>query len=70
MLGMHADDTQRDGELGATDEGRHDDVAVEAWWWWGHNTDASIGLYVGFELRGRRFDYWAGLVREGHASWA
>ena len=23
------------------------------------------GLFVGLELRGRRFDYWAGLVRRG-----
>lgn len=47
------------------DEGRHADVAVEAWWWWGHTADATAGLFVGFELRGRRFDYWAGLVRAG-----
>ena len=26
---------------------------------------ARLGVFVGFELRGRRFDYWAGLVREG-----
>jgi len=49
----------------AADEGRHADVAVEAWWWWGANADATAGIFVGFELRGRRFDYWAGLVREG-----
>lgn len=47
------------------DELRHPDVAVEAWWWWAWSADASVGLFVGFELRGRRFDYWAGLVREG-----
>lgn len=47
------------------DELRHDDVAVEAWWWWAHTADCSAGLFVGFELRGRRFDYWAGLVRAG-----
>ncbi|HSB85744.1 MAG TPA: hypothetical protein VLD86_05515 [Ilumatobacteraceae bacterium] len=47
----------------AADEARHRDVAVEAWWWWGWNTDATSGAFVGFELRGRRFDYWAGLVR-------
>jgi hypothetical protein len=47
----------------AADEARHADVAVEAWWWWGSNLDASAGVFVGFELRGRRFDYWAGLVR-------
>jgi len=40
-------------------------VAVEAWWWWGWAADATAGLYVGLELRGRRFDYWAGLVRRG-----
>jgi len=50
----------------AADEARHADVAVEAWWWWGWNVDASAGVFVGFELRGRRFDYWAGLVRRGH----
>jgi hypothetical protein len=49
----------------AADEGRHPDVAVEAWWWWGWNADASAGLFIGLELRGRRFDYWAGLVRRG-----
>lgn len=49
----------------AADEGRHDDVAVEAWWWWGSNVAATAGVFVGFELRGRRFDYWAGLVRRG-----
>lgn len=50
------------------DEARHDDCAVEAWWWWGSGTLAgggAAGLFVGLELRGRRFDYWAGLVREG-----
>lgn len=47
------------------DELEHRDVAVEAWWWWGWSADASAGLFVGFEVRGRRFDYWAGLVREG-----
>jgi hypothetical protein len=47
------------------DELRHPDVAVEAWWWWGWTADAAVGLFVGLELRGRRFDYWAGLVRAG-----
>lgn len=47
------------------DELRHPDVAVEAWWWWAHTADAAVGLYVGLELRGARFDYWAGLVRAG-----
>ncbi len=47
------------------DELRHGDVAVEAWWWWGWSPEADAGLFVGFELRGRRFDYWAGLVRHG-----
>jgi hypothetical protein len=47
------------------DEARHRDVAVEAWWWWGWNAQADVGLFVGLELRGRRFDYWAGLVRRG-----
>ncbi len=27
--------------------------------------DGVAGAFVGFELRGRRYDYWAGLVREG-----
>ncbi len=51
--------------LTAADEGRHRDVSVEAWWWWAWADDASAGLFVGFELRGSRFDYWAGLVRAG-----
>jgi hypothetical protein len=53
----------------AADERRHAGVGVESWWWWGSSTDPStgalVGVYVGIELRGRRFDYWAGLVREG-----
>jgi hypothetical protein len=49
----------------AADEARHTDVGVEAWWWWGWNPEATAGLFVGLELRGRRFDYWAGLVRRG-----
>lgn len=40
-------------------------MAVEAWWWWGSTPAADVGLFVGLELRGRRFDYWAGLVRRG-----
>ena len=56
------------------DELRHPDVAVEAWWWWGSSlastaadapTEGIAGVFVGLELRGNRFDYWAGLVREG-----
>lgn len=55
------------------DELRHADVAVEAWWWWGWSIDATAdathrattGVFVGLELRGNRFDYWAGLVRTG-----
>lgn len=47
------------------DELRHVDVAVEAWWWWGWSTDFTTGVFVGLELRGTRFDYWAGLVRPG-----
>ena len=49
----------------AADETRHADVAVEAWWWWGCNAAHTTGVFVGLELRGRRFDYWAGLVRRG-----
>ena len=45
------------------DEERHADVAVEAWWWWGAADDFTAGVFVGFELRGTRFDYWAGLIR-------
>ncbi len=47
----------------AADEGSHADVAVEAWWFWGADAGGAGGLFVGFEARGRRFDYWAGLVR-------
>lgn len=46
------------------DEGRHPNAAVEAWWWWGASADLQVGVFVGFELRGNRFDYWAGLVRD------
>lgn len=45
------------------DERRHPDVAVEAWWFWGHTADASAGVFVGLELRASSFDYWAGVVR-------
>jgi hypothetical protein len=31
----------------AADEGRHPDVAVEAWWWWGWNAPATAGVFVG-----------------------
>lgn len=48
------------------DELRHADAPVEAWWWWGASTEPDLaGVVVGLELRGRRFDYWAGLVRAG-----
>jgi len=47
------------------DELRHADVAVEAWWWWGWTPEIDLGWFVGLELRSQRFDYWAGLVREG-----
>ena len=40
-------------------------MAVEAWWWWGWTPDLEVGFYVGLELRGHRFDYWAGLVQRG-----
>ena len=46
------------------DELRHD-APVECWWWWGYTPLATAGWYVGLELRGQRFDYWAGLVRAG-----
>lgn len=45
------------------DEHRHPDAAVEAWWWWGAAADLRAGVFVGLELRGSRYDYWAGLVR-------
>lgn len=47
------------------DELRHEGATVEAWWWWAWTADAQTGLFAGLELRGRRFDYWAGLVRAG-----
>lgn len=47
----------------AADERRHADAAVEAWWWWGRSAEHDAGIFVGLELRGDRFDYWAGLVR-------
>lgn len=51
------------------DELRHPDAAVEAWWWWGRSSSGHhvgvSGVFVGFELRGSRYDYWAGLVRDG-----
>jgi hypothetical protein len=49
----------------APDELRHEGATVEAWWFWGHAADASVGVFVGIELRGSTFDYWAGLVRAG-----
>ena len=45
------------------DEARHPSASVEAWWWWGAAADFSAGVFVGLELRGNQFDYWAGLVR-------
>lgn len=36
---------------------------MEAWWWWGTSNDGDAGVFVGLELRGARFDYWAGLIR-------
>ncbi|MCU1395464.1 MAG: hypothetical protein JWM34_3892 [Ilumatobacteraceae bacterium] len=45
------------------DEQRHPDAAVEAWWWWGAAADLRAGCFVGFERRGNRYDYWAGLVQ-------
>ncbi|MFM7045062.1 MAG: hypothetical protein ACKOYG_05860, partial [Ilumatobacteraceae bacterium] len=53
----------------ARDEARHPMSPVEAWWWWGGVFDAAgeptLAWFVGLELRGRRFDYWAGLARIG-----
>jgi hypothetical protein len=47
----------------AADESEHSGVAVEAWWFWGFAEDHRAGVFVGMELRGRRYDYWAGLIR-------
>ena len=47
----------------AADETEHPAVAVEAWWFWGLSDDRSSGVFVGMELHGRRYDYWAGLIR-------
>ena len=48
----------------AADEGEHLGSPVEAWWFWGVAADRRAGVFVGLELRGgRRYDYWAGLVR-------
>jgi hypothetical protein len=52
------------------DELRHHGAPVEAWWWWGGSSPSDgggqlAGVFVGIELRGSRFDYSAGLVREG-----
>jgi hypothetical protein len=47
----------------AADEGEHPGSPVEAWWFWGVAADRRAGVFVGLELRGRRYDYWAGLVR-------
>ena len=47
------------GSIAAADEARHPDCAIEAWWWWGAGEVTGIGtvgLFVGFELRGARFD--------------
>ncbi len=53
------------GELTAADELAHADVAVEAWWWWAWDAAGTTGVFVGLELHGERFDYWAGVVRPG-----
>jgi hypothetical protein len=47
------------------DELRHPDVAIESWWWWACDVEATVALFVGLELRGQRFDYIAGLARAG-----
>ncbi len=54
-----------DNRWHAFDEERHASAAVEAWWWWGASGAGDVGVFVGLELRGDRFDYWAGLVRVG-----
>ena len=70
---MEDAELRRVDELRDEDELRHGDAPVEAWWWWGsgvvpadeHSDAQRVGAFVGFELRASRFDYWAGLVREG-----
>ena len=57
--------TSSDASWSAADEARHRGEPVEAWWWWGAAVDQTAGVFVGLELRGDRFDYWAGLVRVG-----
>jgi len=49
--------------LSESDETRHPNSPAEAWWWWGVSSDRRAGIYVGLELCGDRFDYWAGIVR-------
>ncbi|HRE00441.1 MAG TPA: hypothetical protein PLV68_04025 [Ilumatobacteraceae bacterium] len=55
---------ETDGFL-VVDEQRHTDAQVEAWWFWGADETGEAGVYAGLELRGRRVDYWAGMVRTG-----
>ena len=49
----------------AADEGRHPDVAVEAWWWWGWNCRRQRRPVRRLGAARPPFDYWAGLVRRG-----
>ena len=48
----------------AEDEAEHPGSIPEEWWWWGWTTDPGTlaGWFVGLSLRGRSFDYWAGVV--------
>lgn len=48
------------------DETRHPGVAVESWFWWATSDAVDVAVWVGLELRGRRFDYWCGVARRGH----
>lgn len=40
-------------------------VPSESWWWWGSDSDGAVGVFVGLQVRGQRFDYRAGLWRAG-----
>ncbi|MDO8389479.1 MAG: hypothetical protein Q7V57_03245 [Actinomycetota bacterium] len=49
------------------DELEHAGAGIESWWWWGSAADGTASVFVGLSVRGRRFDYRAGLLRAGRA---
>ena len=51
--------------LHPSDELRHADAPMEAWWFHGLAEDGHTGWFVGLEIRAGAVDYWAGLVRAG-----